>query len=312
MPDVEGWKFERARYEKFPDEHIAVVTMDYPEKLNPMSANSDLMDGVRAAVDDVNADPNMKVLIVQGNGRAFGSGADVDFVGHYYGDAWHTPKPGEKFRPPLLRHRMSHDIVSRRGMERLYDCTKLTIAKVHGYCLGGGFDIAAACDLVIASDDAVFGHPYWRFVGPGGDQNIILYTMLMGLRNATEMMFTTRWISADEAKEFGFVNRVVPLDDLDEQTMDFARGCALMAADGVVAGKAVLAMIRDMWGARLGYRVSGMIHSLGVDVHYEPDEFNLMKERRDGGYRNAIKKLRSRYARYFPEPPVPVSMSKFK
>lgn len=307
---VIDWEYKRARYEKLEDEHIAIVTMDYPEKLNPMSGNSDLMDGVRAAVDDVNNDPNMKVLIVQGAGRAFSSGADVDFVGHYYGESWQTPKPGEKFTPPRLRHRLSHDIVSRRGMEHLYDCTKLTIAKVHGYCLGGGFDIAAACDLVISSDDAVYGHPYWRFVGPGGDQNIMLYTMLMGIRRATEMMFTTRWISAEEAEKFGFVNKVVPLDELDEQTLNWARGCALMAADGIVAGKAVLALMRNIWGARLGYHVSGMIHSIGVDVHYEDDEFNLMKHRRDEGYRTAIKQLRERYDQYFPEPPTPVSMKK--
>src|ERR1700691_956039 len=100
-----NWPFEKSKFKKFPEEHIAVVTMDYPEKLNPMTANTDLMDGVRAAVDDVNRDPNMKVLIVEGAGGSFSSGADVGHVGHQY-RGWETPQPGRRSYTPPIRERL--------------------------------------------------------------------------------------------------------------------------------------------------------------------------------------------------------------
>jgi enoyl-CoA hydratase len=302
------WPYEHTIYEKSAEDHIAIVTMNNPSKLNPMTDNSDLMEGIRAAVSDVNNDNDIKVLIIRGAGPSFSSGGDIGYVGHYYGAAWKTPQSGEKFHLPPIKQRLAHDLLARRGMAYIYDCVKITIAEVHGYCLGGGLDIASACDLVIAAEDAVFGHPYWRFVGPGGDQNLLLYIMQMGLRRTADLMFTGRWFTAAEGQEFGFVNRVVPFDELQEQSRVLASACALTPGDGVVIGKATLALVRDSWGARLGYQLAGIMHTLGGSITYESDEFNLMKERRDIGGSAAIKRLRESYNQVTPEPPVPQSM----
>lgn len=181
--------FETILYEK--KERIAFVTLNRPEALNAYSVQmrDDLYEVLRAIKDD----DEVRVAIVKGTGdKAFCAGADLkEFL----------------TAPSAIEARQ---IRFRRDLWNLFlSVPQPLIAAVHGYVLGSGMEIAACCDIRIASEDAVFGLPevgLGIIPGAGGTQTI---PRLIGLSKSLEMLLTNRWIPADEAYKFGLVNQVV-------------------------------------------------------------------------------------------------------
>ncbi len=182
--------FETILYEK--KEHIAYVTLNRPHALNAYSVQmrDDLYEVLRAIKDD----DEVRVAVIRGAGdKAFCAGADLtEFL----------------TAPSAIKARQ---IRFRRDIWKLFlSIPQPIIAAVHGYILGSGMEIAACCDIRIASEDAVFGLPevgLGIIPGAGGTQTI---PRLIGVSRSLEMLLTNRWIPADEAHRFGLVNRVVP------------------------------------------------------------------------------------------------------
>jgi len=182
--------FETILYEK--KEHIAYVTLNRPRALNAYSVQmrDDLYEVLRAIKDD----DEVRVAVIRGAGdKAFCAGADLtEFL----------------TAPSAIKARQ---IRFRRDIWKLFlSIPQPIIAAVHGYILGSGMEIAACCDIRIASEDAVFGLPevgLGIIPGAGGTQTI---PRLIGVSRSLEMLLTNRWIPADEAHRFGLVNRVVP------------------------------------------------------------------------------------------------------
>jgi enoyl-CoA hydratase len=173
------------------EESIAVITFNRPEAMNAL--NIQTRAEFTAAVKDVEEDEAIKVLILTGSGKAFVAGSDIK--------EFHATTPFA-----------AHNIV-RLGsiVEKL---TKPVIAAVNGFCLGGGCEIAMACDLIVASEKAKFGQPEINLgiiPGGGGTQRL---QRLIGSCRAKELIFTGDIIRADEADRIGLVNRVVPMDEL--------------------------------------------------------------------------------------------------
>ncbi len=281
-------------YEKDQSAHIARITMNRPEKLNAWPP-----EGARELVpvlDDVEQDDTIKVVILRGAGKAFCTGVDLGMVGSQYG--WDPAKhPGEKPPRPSVRRRLVADKVSSRLFARLFYCQKVTIASVQGYCLGGGFDWFMSCDLSVVTEDARFGHPGRRIVGPANGLNMILWFTKLGPTLCHELMYTGRQLTAPEALQHHVVNKMVSMDKLEQETNTLAKTVALMPADGIVMAKSNMQLYRDIMGMNAGYSFGYIAHTLGTNIRYEPDELNFLKERRDKGARQAFHERDERFAR---------------
>ena len=177
-------------------DHIMTVTLNRPERLNALHppANAELGE----VFDDYAADPDMWVAIITGEGRGFSAGNDLR----------HQAEGGVRVPTPR----------GFGGLTSRFDLTKPVYAAVNGVAMGGGFEIALACDIIIASDKAVFALPEPK-VGlaalAGGLQRL---PRQIGSKRALGMILTGRHVSAQEGYDLGFVNAVVPADKLMEET----------------------------------------------------------------------------------------------
>jgi enoyl-CoA hydratase len=204
-------------YEK--KDHIALVTLNRPEVLNAYSIQmrDDLYEVLRAIRDD----DEIRVALFKGAGdKAFCAGADLnEFL----------------TAPSAIQARQ---IRLRRDIWRLFlSIPQPVIAALHGYVLGSGLEIAACCDIRIASEDAVFGLPEVGFgiiPGAGGTQTI---PRIIGVPRALEMLLTNRWLPSAEAYQCGLVNRVVPRAELLQTAEAMAQKIAAFNPQAVMKAK---------------------------------------------------------------------------
>ncbi len=198
-------------------EYIAVLTLNRPEKLNAIS--SQMTEELVSALDDVDEDDQVRVLVITGAGRGFCSGADV---GGMAGDKQRTAgavRGAEEIRQGLTRS-------AGRVIPKLQKMKKPTIAMVNGAAVGAGCDLSFACDMRTGSENARFMNAFIRiglFPGWGGTW---LYPRVMGLGKALEYLFTGDFIEAEEAEKIGVLNRLVPADELEKETMALANKIA--------------------------------------------------------------------------------------
>jgi enoyl-CoA hydratase/carnithine racemase len=214
--------FETILYEK--KEHISYVTLNRPKALNAYSVQmrDDLYEVLRAIKDD----DEVRVTIIKGAGdKAFCAGADLtEFL----------------TAPSAIEARQ---IRFRRDLWKLFlSIPQPLIAAVHGYVLGSGMEIAACCDIRIASEDTVFGLPevgLGIIPGAGGTQTI---PRVMGLSRSLDMLLTGRRLNGREARDTGLVNRVVPRDELLPTAEEMAQRIA--SFDPAAVRKAKEAILR--------------------------------------------------------------------
>jgi enoyl-CoA hydratase/carnithine racemase len=207
-------------------DHVATITINRPERRNALSWT--VMTELRGAFAEAKADPEVRAVVLTGAGdKAFSAGADLTGMAAGAGFVDLHDARGELAR--LFRE--------------VWELGKPTVARVRGYSLAGGFGVALMCDLVIAADDAQFGTPE---IDVGLWPMMITAPMLRSMppKVALELMMTGRRISAQEALDIGFVNRVVPVDELDD---------AVAAVTSVLAAKspAVMKLGRDAFYAVL-------------------------------------------------------------
>ena len=187
---------------------IAVVRLNRPGRLNAL--NRQLQDELGEAFAAAEAAPEVRVLILTGAGRAFSVGADIEEL--------ETTAEG-------AARQLQASLACLSSPERL---RKPVIAAVNGYALGGGFELALACDIVVASDRAVFSVPEPTLgVVPGFAMQRL--PRLVGVMRAREILLTARRLSAQEAREYGLVSRVAPHDELMEQARSVAMGMTELA-----------------------------------------------------------------------------------
>ena len=189
---------------------VATVWLNRPASLNPLSGAH--LEEIGSAVMEMDADPQVKVIVLAAKGRAFSAGADLkELAAGAAGD------PAEARTRPNLGH---------RALRSLYDARAITVGAAQGYAVGGGLSLIMACDLRLAAKGAVFfipevdlGLPYFWGSTP-------LLVEAVGLCKAKELILTCDRIDADEALKLGLINRVVPADRLMEETYAFAEKIA--------------------------------------------------------------------------------------
>lgn len=208
------------------------LTMNRPGSLNAL--NGELVRAMSAALDRAGEDPEVRVLILRGSGRAFSAGYDLNedaSAGELDARGWYQE----------LRR-------STEAMLEFVDHPKPVIASVHSYCLAGGTDLMLACDLAVAADDAAFGYVDVRF---GSGVVSMFLPWVVGVRAAKELLFTGEdRLSADEALRLGLVNRVVPRDRLDDATLALAEEIAKNEPFVVQATKRSVNRVWDVAGFR--------------------------------------------------------------
>lgn len=188
-------------------DRVAIITINRPEKRNALNIQT-RAEGA-AALDELRGDDDVRVVIFTGAGdKAFVAGADI----------------AEFANRTAISQR---EVMLERGLFNAVDSfPKPVIAMVNGYCLGGGCELALACDIRVASDKASFGQPEINLgiiPGGGGTQRL---TRLVGEGKAMEMILSGEIISAEEALRIGMVNHVVPADQLEAKTMEIANRIA--------------------------------------------------------------------------------------
>jgi enoyl-CoA hydratase len=234
------------------------LTLNRPDKLNAISADlrEELSTAVAAAVDD----DRIRVIAIAGAGRAFCAGYDLSES--QPGDAW-------GWREVLAR-----DVEATLAIWR---CPKPVIAQVHGYALAGGLELAMACDLIIAADDAQLGEPEIRF---GSAPVTLLMPFLIGQKRTRELLLTGDLIDAREAERIGLINRAVPADSLAEEVDRLADRLARVPPDVMAPTK--LMLNRAMEAAGFGDAVQmGLDLQSFVNVSETSREFDAIV-RRDG------------------------------
>jgi dihydroxynaphthoic acid synthetase len=199
-PDPNAPTFEDVIYERCTRStggSVARVTINRPDRMN--SFTKDTMKEMMVAIDHANRDPSVGVVVLQGAGdKAFSSGGDVAWEADRSAADWFFDVPANQVV------RFSNQPV---------------IAAVRGYAIGGGNHLAYTCDLTIAADNAIFGQVGPR-VGSPADGYMVRYLIrVIGAKRAREMWLTRRRISPQEALEWGLVNAVVPLAELDDEVL---------------------------------------------------------------------------------------------
>ncbi|MFO1161674.1 MAG: enoyl-CoA hydratase [Reyranellaceae bacterium] len=178
---------------------VGHLVFNNPAKLNAVSL--DMWDGFVGILEDYEKDPTIRCVVVSGaGGKAFVSGADIS-----------------KFESERANAEAQarYESISKRGYEALYEFSKPTIAKITGYCIGGGMNLAACCDLRYCNDGARFGVPAARLGLGYGFLRIERLSRIVGLPRAMEFLFTAKQYSSQDALDMGLVHGVAPTDGLD-------------------------------------------------------------------------------------------------
>ena len=242
---------------------IAYLTLNRPEKLNALNAG--LMTEFREAMAVVEADPEVRVLIITGAGRAFSSGLDIEKTSDSVEtststvDAWRTHLQG------LVETFMT-----------VWNCSKPVIAAVNGYALGGACELVQVCDIKIASDRAILGEPEIR---AGFGPPLLITPYSVNLAHAKELLLTGDTVDAEEAARIGLVNRVVPHDQLMAECEKVAKKICLLPQIGVKMTKAAVNRAMEEMGF-----LNAVKHNLELMTLFdttsspEQEEFNAISE----------------------------------
>jgi enoyl-CoA hydratase len=309
MKDFEQLKQEASqyiRYEKDEANKIAYLTFNRPDMLNATTI------GMRQLYADLvhkaNIDDDVKVLVIRGEGDNFGGGGDLpeqsEMLSASDQDVSLLPEfgindPSVKY-PPKNSYRFLHGLTdhyakARAGNRPLQEFKKISIVEAKGYCYGWHFYQAGDADLVVSSDDALFGHPAFRYAGWGPR----LWTWLetVGLRKFSEMLFTGRPFTAKEMYDCNFLNSVVPRDKLDEETKKYAMACSrTRPTDVVQVQKTFIELYKQYRGEYMGSLLTGFVEGMlpmmkndrASDVQLGDDVF-------DRGLNNIVKDVDMQY-----------------
>jgi enoyl-CoA hydratase len=266
-------------YEKV-DGHIAVVTLNRPERGNAMLAPDSFLELGRK-IERAEDDDEIKVIVLTGAGRSFCVGVDLR----------RTPVESAGLRPgqrlPQSR-RMRQE--SFRGAD-LLNCDKTIISAVNGACVAAGFHYMISSDIVVASTEARFGEPEARIGFAGFSPALPLLALKVGVNRARALSLTGRLASAEEFHDWGVVESVVPPDQLMNEAMRYARMVAWQSTDNLMLGRRSMQLFWELMGASAYKTWTSIAHPLFTNMVWRDDEFNFFRERNRRGLREALAEI---------------------
>ena len=221
---------------------VAVLALNRPDKLNAIGPG--MIAELHAALDRAEADAQVRVILLRGEGRAFSAGFDMS-----------VDAPEGADLEAFWREELNKDF---NIIMRFWDSPKVTVAAVHGYCLGSAMEMALACDLTVASDDCRFGVPEVSF---GSGIVAMILPWLTSAKVAKELLLAAdKHVSAARLESLGLLNRVVPADEL--------AACAQELAEQV-AGNDARAVSMTKQAINASYRIMGMPEALAQALEYD-------------------------------------------
>jgi enoyl-CoA hydratase len=268
------------------ERHVAQITLNRPSRRNAIAVPA-MNDDLTAAIRTAEEDDDIKVIILTGAGTDFCSGEDVR----------QTPveaaglKKGSRLPQSVRMRSITRNL---EGDFLLSD--KTVIAAVRGAALGMGFKLALESDLIIAADDAKFGRPASRIGLAGFDTFLPVVLLRLGINRGYEALITGRTIPAEELASWGVVSSVVPVDNLHDEALRYARAVANHSTDGLMLGRKALQMFWSMLGMAQWNAFAQVAHPLFTNLVWRDDESNFLKERKAAD--NASTALKEVYRRW--------------
>jgi len=243
------------------DDGIAQITFNRPEAYNAL--NIQTRAEFTEAMNDVTNDDSVKVIVLTGAGKSFIAGSDIKEM---------------QATTPI----MAHNIV--RLGEIIENCPKPIIAKINGFALGGGCEVAMACDILVAHEKAKFGQPEINLgiiPGGGGTQRL---ARLVGMAKAKELIYTGDMIKADEAERIGLINKVVPIDELDACVQEIA---VKIAKKSIIAVKLCKAAINRgaQVGLESGLKYERELYSISLTTEDKQEGVAAFVEKREANFK---------------------------
>ncbi|MBC2778941.1 enoyl-CoA hydratase [Parasphingopyxis marina] len=262
---------EHIRYET-PEPGIARIIMDRPQAAN--AQDTQFLYELNDAFDRAAADDDIQVIILAATGKHFSAGHDIRERDHHDNqDRYRPVTPFQQHRRPGAEGRMSREEELYTGFcERWRNLPKITIAAVQGKCVSGGLLLCWPCDLIVAADDAQF-QEVTVAMGIAGVE-WFAHPWEMNARKAKEMLLTGEPIGADEARQLGMINRVVPADRLEAETLDLAMQIARQPGFATRMVKQAVNAAQDAQGRHSAFQTAFALHQLAhshaMEVHGLP------------------------------------------
>jgi len=241
-----------------PAPFVSRITLNRPDKRNSM--NHELRAQLFNQLQVNDQDPDVRVTIIRGAGKAFCSGYDLSMNRSVPLPFFEAEGDGQ-----FQRHVLS-------GWFGLMDMAKPIIAQVHGYCLAGGSELAAACDLVYVSENAKIGYPPVRSMGLPDTQ---IFPWVMGMRASMKIMLTGDSMSGKEAVETGWANQVFPDEELEDAVLDIAQRVAKIPSDLLAFNKRSVHRAMEAMGMRNALRTGTDLQALSF---HTPSSRIFMKQ----------------------------------
>lgn len=283
--------YETIRYAA--DGPIAKITLNRPEHLNTIVPP--MPDEVEDAVARATRDANVKVIVLRGAGRAFCAGYDFGGGFKHWGDALETDgrwDPGKDFA-----FATAPQLSPTQKFMSIWRTCKPVIAQVHGWCVGGGSDLALCADLVVASEDAVIGTPYSRMWGCYLSG---MWIYRLGLTRLKEHALTGRPLNGRQAADVELINRAVPFAELESTVMALANDLARMPSSQMAAMKLIVNHAYESTGIASTQVLGPILDGL---MRNTPDALRFVDRARADGVRAAIEERDGPFGDYSQAPP---------
>jgi len=286
-----GPRFETLIYST--DGALATVTLNRPERLNTIVPP--LPDELEAAVQHALADASVKVIVLRGAGRAFCAGFDFGGGFHHWDESLTTDgewDPGKDFVMATMGN-----VGPVPKFMSLWRSPKPVIAQVHGWCVGGGSDLALCADLVIASEDARIGTPYSRMWG-AYLSGMWLYRL--GLTRAKEYALTGKPLSGRDAADVGLINGAVPFERLEDEVRALAERLAAIPSSQLAAMKLVVNQAYENMGLASTQTLGPILDGL---MRNTPDARRFVELAESEGVQRAVAERDAAFGDYSQAPP---------
>ena len=255
-------------YEK--KDHIGKIIINRPEVRNAI--NSEMVRKLKVTLDEVSKDDDVRVVVISAAGnKAFSSGFDLK----------------ESIEDPIV------NVPDRRADTRMeldtwmmiYDMPKPVIAQVQGYCIGGGLHLALMCDLIIATDDALFGEPEVKY---SYIPDILIEPWKLPFNKARELLYLGEFMDAKELHTLGVVNRIYPFEKLEEETMKVAKKLAAMPQGTMKMLKYQINKTYEIMGIKNSMDFAAEMFNL-ARIHQDQSEAEFNEKVRTEGLNSALK-----------------------
>lgn len=267
------------------EDGIARIVLNRPERLNAIT--SQLTADLRTAVAAANDDRDVRVIVLRGEGRAFCAGYDLDW-GTKGEDAVQRAAGGQ-WDPVRDYLGMSRNV---RAFMSLWESPKPVIAQVHGWCVGGGTDMALCSDLIFMGEDAHIGYPPARV---WGEPTTVMWVYRLGLEHAKRLMLTGESLSGTDAQRLGLASKAVPADQLAGEVDAMARKLATIPSNQLAMSKLLVNQAYENMGLRSSQLLGTVFDGI---ARHTPEGIAWRDLAMQEGFREAVRRRDAPFGDY--------------